>query len=99
MDINKKIQELCYQRDWTLYTLSLESGVPQSTLQSMFNRGSAPKVDTLQIICSTLGITLSQFFNESEDVEILTESEKKLVDSFRAMPEEKQKALIDFLTK
>lgn len=99
MDINKKIQELCYQRHWTIYTLSLESGIPQTTLQSMFNRGSAPKVDTLQVICSAFGITLSQFFNESEDVEVLTESEKKLVDSFRAMPEEKQRALIEFLTK
>ena len=99
MDINKKIMDMCFQRGWTLYTLSLEAGITQSTLQSMMNRGNAPKIETLQAICEAFGITLSQFFLENEQVEILSENEVELVESFRRLTPEKQQALLKFIDK
>ena len=99
MDINKKIMDMCFQRGWTLYTLSLEAGITQSTLQSMMNRGNAPKIETLQAICEAFGITLSQFFLENEKVEILSENEVELVESFRRLTPEKQQALLKFIDK
>ena len=99
MDINKKIMDMCFQRGWTLYTLSLEAGITQSTLQSMMNRGNAPKIETLQAICEAFGITLSQFFLENEQVEILSENEVELIESFRRLTPEKQQALLKFIDK
>lgn len=99
MDINKKIMEMCYQRGWTLYTLSLEAGITQSTLQSMMNRGNAPKIETLQSICEAFGITLAQFFLEEETIEILNEGEKELIESFRRLAPEKQNALLKFIER
>lgn len=99
MDINKKIMEMCYQRGWTLYTLSLEAGITQSTLQSMMNRGNAPKIETLQSICEAFGITLAQFFLEEETIEILSEGEKELIESFRRLTPEKQSALLKFIER
>lgn len=99
MDINKKIMEMCYQRGWTLYTLSLEAGITQSTLQSMMNRGNAPKIETLQSICEAFGITLAQFFLEEETIEILNEGEKELIESFRRLTPEKQNALLKFIER
>ena len=99
MDINKKINNLRFQRGWSMYELAQEMGITQSTLTSIMKRGNAPKIDTLQRICDAVGITLAQFFMEDEQLEILSGEEKRLVSLFRKLPEEKQQALIELIDK
>ena len=99
MDINKKINDLRFQRGWSLYELAQEMGITQSTLTSIMKRGNAPKIETLQRICDAFGITLAQFFMEDEQLEILSGEEKRLVSLFRKLPEEKQQALIELIDK
>ena len=99
MDINKKIENLRFQRGWSIYELAQEAGITQSTLTSMIKRGNPPKIDTLECICEAFGITLAQFFIEDEQLEILSKSEKELVSLFRKLPEEKKKALVDLIKK
>ena len=99
MDINKKIEELRFQRGWSMYELAQESGITQSTLTSMIKRGNPPKIETLECICEAFGITLAQFFMEDEQLEILSKNEKELISSFRKISEAKQQALIDLLKK
>ena len=99
MDINKKIEKLRFERGWSTYELAQEAGITQSTLSSMIKRGNPPKIDTLECICEAFGITLSQFFMEDEQHEMLSKREKEIIALFRKMPEEKQKALIDLLKK
>lgn len=64
MDVLKKINKMRLDRDWSIYRLSLESGIPQSTLTNMFNRETLPSITTLQLICDAFGVTLSEFFYE-----------------------------------
>ena len=97
MDVIQKIEKLRAQRDWTIYKLSTESGVSQSTLATMYERNTPPKLDTLQCICEAFNLTLAQFFLEDEQIEVLSEQEKSLLESFRKLPPKKQKALIDLL--
>ena len=99
MDINKKIENLRFQRGWSMYELAQEAGITQSTLTSMIKRGNPPKIDTLECICEAFGITLSQFFIEDEKLEILSKDEKELVALFRKLSNVKQQALIDLLKK
>lgn len=99
MDINKKIVSLCNERGWSIYELSLQSGITQSSLNSMLHRGNPPKIENLQCICEAFGITLAQFFIEDEQLEILTQREKELISLFRRLPENKQQALIDLLNR
>ena len=97
MDIIAKIEKLKSERGWTDYELAQHSMVTQSTIASMKARNSPPKVDTLQAICNAFGITLAQFFLEDEQIEVLSEQEKSLLESFRKLPPKKQKALIELL--
>ena len=97
MDVIQKIEKLRTQRDWTIYKLSTESGVYQSTLATMYERNTPPKLDTLQCICEAFNLTLAQFFLEDEQIEVLSEQEKSLLESFRKLSPKKQKALIDLL--
>jgi transcriptional regulator with XRE-family HTH domain len=99
MDINKRIDELRFQRGWSMYELAEEAGLTQSTLTSMMKRGTPPKIETLERICDAFGITLSQFFLHNEELEILNESEKKLVSLYRALSDRKRQALLELLDR
>ena len=99
MVIIKKIEKLRLQRNWSYYELAQEAGLTQSTLTSMLKRGNLPKIDTLLSICNAFGITLSQFFHEDEETEILSKEEKELILLVRQYPEHKKQAIIDFLKK
>lgn len=99
MDINKKIMDLCNERGWTVYELSLQSGITQSSISSMMHRGNPPKIENLQSICEAFGITLAQFFMDDEETEILTADEKTLIHAFRGLPRQKQRALLDLLDR
>lgn len=94
MKILDKIRILQGERNWTDYKLAQEADIPYGTLAAMFQRGTPPKVDTLQSICNAFGITLSQFFLENEESEILNENEKAMLKVFRRLSPKQQKALI-----
>ena len=97
MNIIERITELRLQRGWSINNLALEAGITQSTLNSVLQRGTAPKIDTLQCLCNAFGVSLSQFFLDGEEAEPLSPDEKQLVDSFRKLPKEKQRAILDIL--
>ena len=99
MDIVDRIEKMRNQRQWSVYKLSLESGVAQSTLATMKQRKTPVKVDALQSICEAFGITLAQFFMEDEQVEVLSEQEKKLIKEFRNLSAKQQGGLIELLSR
>ena len=82
-----------------MYELAQEMGITQSTLTSIMRRGNPPKIETLQRICDAFGITLAQFFMEDEQLEILSQEEKRLIALFRKLPDNKQQALIKLIDK
>ncbi len=97
MNVIDRIHELRVQRNWSVYTLALEAGLTQSTLASMLQRNTPPKIDTLQCICDAFGITLAQFFLENEQIEVLSTKEKELLNSYRKLSNEKQQALLNLI--
>ena len=94
MDILSKIRVLQGERNWTDYKLAQEADLPQATLATMFQRGTPPKIDTLQSICKAFGLTLAQFFLEDEAVEVLSEPEREMLAVFRKLSPKQQQALI-----
>ena len=78
MDARERIRSLMQERGWSEYRLAIASGLSQSTVANIFNRNTTPSVTTLESICNGFGITLSQFFSESNLVE-LTADQKQLV--------------------
>lgn len=97
MDIINRIEQLRIERGWTVYKLSMESGVSQSTLATIQQRNTPPKIDILEDLCGAFGITLAQFFLEDEQIEVLTIQEKELLNAFRKLPKNKQSALFNLI--
>ena len=97
MNVIDRIHELREQRNWSVYTLALEAGLTQSTLASMLQRNTPPKIDTLQCLCDAFGITLAQFFLENEKIDVLSAKEKELLNAYRKLPDKKRQALFDLI--
>ena len=62
-DVNKRILELCEQRNWSKYRLAQESKIGNSAISAMFKHNHVPTIHNLKKICDAFDITLSQFFN------------------------------------
>ena len=100
MDAQKRIKQLMEERGWTDYRLAKESGLSHSTVTNMFNRNNAPTLPTLEAVCRAFGITLSQFFSESQFFSDgngpaeFTEEQRTLFSKWRTLNDEQKKALL-----
>ena len=82
-------------RGWSIYRLSVESGISQSTLTNMFNRETLPSITTLECICSAFGITMSEFFLEKEEKTTITDNE--LLTLYHSISTESKESIITIL--
>ena len=62
--VEKRIQELCAQKDIAINSLANISGVPPSTVYSLLNEKSQnPGIVTIKKLCDGLGVTVREFFD------------------------------------
>lgn len=92
-NVNKRILELCKQKNWTEYKLSQAANIPNSSINAMFKHNHVPTIHNLSKICDALQITLSQFF----DCELFCED--KTFQTYEQLwnellPSDKEKVLI-----
>lgn len=93
MNIHAKLWQLLEERGWTEYRLAKKCGLGQSTIGNIYRRNTTPEISTLETICKTFGITMSQFFAEGDMVEMNPEL-KELFDAWVYLtPAQKQAAL------
>ena len=98
MDILRKITELRLERNWTEYELAERSELTQSTISSWYRKNLIPSIPSLERICNAFGITLSQFFLESDCFsEQLSKEQVEILKSWNRLTKEQQRKLTDFL--
>ncbi len=62
--IRQRIINLAIENDVSLHQLSLDAGIPYSTLSSFLNgKSEDPKISTILHICEGLDISLKDFFD------------------------------------
>ena len=98
-DILNTIIKYREERDWTEYQLAERSGLPQSTISSWYRKNMIPSIPSLEKICLAFGITLSQLFAEGDTAVSLTESQRKLLESWSRLTEEQQAVVIALIEK
>ncbi len=61
--VRQRIIDLCSERGITVNALSVQAGMPRSTLKNIIQgRSKTIAIITIQIVCDTLDITLFDFF-------------------------------------
>ncbi len=96
MKVLDKIKELIDKENITIYELSKRSGVPQSTLTNLFIRYNNPSISTLEQICKGLNITLSEFFNDGDEID-LTSEEKRVIEKYKKLSKEQKDAIVNIM--
>lgn len=96
MDTNERLQRLLKERGWSMYRLSLQSGLSQATLANIFRRNTVPSITTLEAICKGFGITMSQFFAEGDMIEMSPDL-KELFDCWVCLTPSQKSAAIQML--
>ena len=94
--IADKITSLCEKRDISKYRLSQLSGISQSSLGRIMAQENLPSLITLEKICTALGVTLSQFFQEGNS-ENLTEEQKEVLKIWNDLSTNEQETVMFFL--
>ena len=65
--VKKRFEELCYKRNINFCKLASISGVPYTTVKSIFyNQSKNPGIVTIKKLCDGLEITLGEFFSTPE---------------------------------
>ena len=89
----KQIKNLCNERNWSLYRLSMESSIPYSTLNNLFRRGNVPSINTLCKICDAFRISLSEFFSGNNDaLSSLNPEQQNLIGCWNLLSKEDKKS-------
>ena len=70
MDTLQRVYDLIGERNMTLYQLAIISDISPSTLRNTRRRNGELKVETIERICSALGMTLSEFFAVDQPTQI-----------------------------
>ena len=61
-DIHGRIKSLAADRNLSMYELAKRAGMAESTIYNLFERGTMPKLETLEKLCSAMDVSLSDFF-------------------------------------
>ena len=93
MDINKRLNDIMKKRGWTRYKLAKMCNLHESTLSNIFYRGTTPSIPTLEIICKTMNITLSDLFAEDDRIEVDAERKELLLEINKLSPEKRKHLL------
>lgn len=93
MDVRMRLRELMQARKWTEYRLSKESGLSESTIANIFHRNANPSLATLEAICRSFGITMSQFFAEDNMME-LTPQLRELFEGWAKLTSEQKQIVL-----
>ena len=65
--LQKRIEELCKEKEMTYYALSYKSTLPLTTLIHIIDGSTKnPGIFTIMKICDGLGVTMKEFFDTLE---------------------------------
>ncbi|HAG04334.1 MAG TPA: XRE family transcriptional regulator [Lachnospiraceae bacterium] len=94
MDVGKRITYFREKRGLTTNKLANKAGISQSFIRDVELSQKGITVDNLEILCETLGITMSDFFETPNDEIVIDKELKKQISKLSA---EQKTRLTEFL--
>ncbi|MGI6000650.1 hypothetical protein B5E77_05410 [Lachnoclostridium sp. An131] len=96
----KRIKELMEKNGYNTYRLAKQSGISLSTLSSMFEHNTEPRIETLEKICSACNISVAQFFERSSrDLSKEQDEILKIFDSLSRKHKDMARSYLLFLSE
>ena len=97
IDVLKKIEDQRLIRNWSEYRLCSEADLPQSTVSSWYRKNILPTLGSLEKVCKSFGMTLSQFLADEESMIELSDDLKDWCDLYLLLTPEEKKTATEFM--
>ncbi len=94
MEIGERLRYLRTSKKLSIYRVSQETGISQNHISDLELGKCQPSVETLRRLIIPLGITLSELFNENQEISVLSSEERELIENYRTLPNDKANALL-----
>lgn len=94
MEVGKKLQKLREDKNMSMYRLTQITGVSGHHIKGIEEGTRQPTIETLGRLAAALGSSLAEIFNDNTECIYPTEKERRLIENFRTMTEEKADALL-----
>ncbi len=94
MEVGKKLKKLREDKKMSMYRLTQITGVSGHHIKGIENGTRQPTIETLNRLVLALGSSLAEIFNDDTQCTYLNEKERRLVENFRTLSEEKANALL-----
>lgn len=73
--VKNRLLVLCGKKEMSIHKLAMESAVAPSTIKNiLYGKSVNPGIVTIKMLCDGLGITLADFFNTKEFIELEQET-------------------------
>ena len=99
MDVGKRLKEVRESKNISKYKLAQDSGVSESHIRNLERGLKNATVETLEMLLTHLDVTMSEFFNESDEIFYPTSKEKVLLNYFRTLSNDTADIVIEFCEK
>lgn len=97
MDCLARLRQLMKQRGLSEYKLAQLSGIPPSTINSLFQKGNSPTIPTLEGLCKGLNISLSDFFYEPNSQDEVEHETQYLLSNWKLLNPKQKDALLEMI--
>lgn len=97
MNISERLKKVRKSKNISIYKLSKQSGISETHIRDLERGDRNPSFDTLNRLAEPLGLSLSELFNESDNISYVSSSEKELLECFRMLSDDKAKSLLEFI--
>ncbi len=94
MEVGKKLKKLREDKGMSMYRLTQITGISGHHIKGIENGTRQPTIETLNRLVSALGSSLAEVFNDDTQCTYLNEKERRLIENFRVMSDEKADALL-----
>lgn len=95
MEIGKKLRKLREDKNMSMYRLTQITGVSGHHIKGIEEGTRQPTIETLNRLAAALGSSLAELFNDDMKCTYLSEDERRLVENFRRLSDEKANALLN----
>lgn len=92
--VGKRVSELRKRKNMSVNKLANLSGISQSYLRDIELGNKNPTVEIVYLICTTLGITLRDFFNDCEGTDFINDP---LIERIYKLESNQRECLLAFL--
>ena len=96
MNVIERIDAIMKKQGLSDYQLSKISGLSSSTISNMRRRHTIPSIPTLEHICGSLNLSLSQFFaDDASTMYPVTPEQKQFLDIYVQLSKEQQNLICE----